>query len=117
MRASLASARFDLSGSRARLKLRVRAREYVAVGSLIRGGKRVVRRRTKGYAPGRRTLAFPIGRGLAGKRIAVKLTLEDGQGNVKALTRKQAVPRFERSRRPLRKVRGFPVESVAMDDH
>jgi hypothetical protein len=33
-----------------------------------------------------------VGRGLTGKRIAVKLTIEDGQGNVKTLTRKVRIP-------------------------
>jgi hypothetical protein len=94
VRASLASAHFDLGGAKARLNLLVRAREYVAVRGLLRSGGRapVKRRRAKGYAPGRRTLAFPIGRRLAGKRIVVKLKVEDGQGNVKALTRKLEVP-------------------------
>jgi hypothetical protein len=92
VRASLVSARFDLSRPRARLRLRVRAREYVALRGLARKGKRVVRRRTRRYAPGRRSLVLPIGRGLAGKRIAVKLTLEDGQGNLKTLARKLKVP-------------------------
>ena len=91
--ASLASVRFDPRGSRSRLKVRVKAREYVALrGVLKRGKKALAKRRTKGYAPGERTLAFPIGRGLAGKRIAVKLTMEDGQGNVKTFTRRVKVP-------------------------
>ena len=91
--ASLASVHFDLSGSKARLKVRIKAREYVAVSGVLRRGKQArAKRRTKGYAPGKRTLAFPIGQSLAGKRIAVKLTVEDGQGNVKTLTRKLEVP-------------------------
>jgi hypothetical protein len=91
--ASLASTHFDLSGSKALLKARVKAHEYVAVSGVLRRGKKVrAKRRTKGYAPGKRTLAFPVGQGLAGKRIAVKLTVEDGQGNVKTLTRKLEVP-------------------------
>ena len=91
--ASLASAHFDLSGSKDRLKTRVRANEYVAVSGVLRRGKHIrATRRTKGYAPGKRTLAFPIGHRLAGKRIVVKLTVEDGQGNLKALTRKLRVP-------------------------
>ena len=91
--ASLASVHFDLSGSKARLKVRARAREYVAVSGVLQRAKKVrAKRRTKGYAPGKRTLAFPVGRSLAGRRIAVKLTMEDGQGNVKALTRKVRVP-------------------------
>ena len=61
-------------------------------GVLRRGKKVRAKRRTKGYASGKRTLAFPVGQGLAGKRIAVKLTVEDGQGNVKTLTRKLEVP-------------------------
>ena len=91
--ASLASTHFDLSGSKALLKARVKAREYVAVSGVLRRGKKVrAKRRTKGYAPGKRTLAFPVGHGLAGKRVVVKLTVEDGQGNVKAITRKLEVP-------------------------
>ena len=91
--ASLASTHFDLSGSKALLKARVKAHEYVAVSGVLRRGKKVrAKRRTKGYAPGKRTLAFPVGQGLVGKRIAVKLTVEDGQGNVKTLTRKLEVP-------------------------
>ena len=91
--ASLASLRFDLGGAKARLKARVQAREYVAVsGRLLRGKRGWARRSAKGYAPGKRTLAFPIGHGLAGTRIAVELTVEDGQGNVKTLTRKSRVP-------------------------
>ena len=91
--ASLASVHFDLSGSKARLKVRIKAREYVAVSGVLQRGKKArAKRRTKGYAPGKRTLAFPIGHGLAGKRIAVKLTVEDGQGNVKTLTRELEVP-------------------------
>lgn len=91
--ASLASVHFDLSGAKARLKARVEAREYVAVSGLLRHGKRsLAKRRTDGYAPGKRTLSFPVGRGLTGKRIAVKLTIEDGQGNVKTLTRKVRIP-------------------------
>jgi hypothetical protein len=91
--ASLASAHFDLGGSKARLKVRIKAREYVAVSGVLQRGKKArAKRRTKGYAPGKRTLAFPIGHGLAGKRIAVKLTVEDGQGNVKTLTRELEVP-------------------------
>jgi hypothetical protein len=91
--ASLASTHFDLSGSKALLKARVKAREYVAVSGVLRRGKKVrAKRRTKGYAPGKRTLAFPVGHGLAGKKMAVKLTVEDGQGNVKTLSRKLEVP-------------------------
>ena len=91
--ASLASIHFDLSGSKALLKVRVKAREYAAIRGVLKRGKKVrAKRRTKGYAPGKRTLAFPIGRSLAGKRIAVKLKMEDGQGNVKWLTRKPKVP-------------------------
>ena len=91
--ASLASTHFDLSGSKALLKARVKAREYVAVSGVLRRGKKArAKRRTKGYAPGKRTLAFPVGRNLAGKKIGVKLTVEDGQGNVKTLTRKLEVP-------------------------
>ena len=92
--ASLASVHFDLSGSEALLKTRVKAREYVAVSGILRRGKKArAKRRTKGYAPGKRTLAFPIGQSLAGKAITVKLTVEDGQGNVKTLTKKLKVPR------------------------
>ncbi len=91
--ASLASAHFDLSGSQARLKVRVKAREYAAVSGVLRRGKKArAKRRTKGFAPGKRALAFPISHGLAGKRIAVTLTVEDGQGNVKTLARKLRVP-------------------------
>ena len=91
--ASLASTHFNLRGSKARLKLRVKAGEYVAVSGVLRRGKKALaKRRTKGYAPVKRTLAFPIGHGLAGKRIAVKLTVEDGQGNVKTLSLKLEVP-------------------------
>src|SRR5262245_25412089 len=92
--ASLASTHFDLSGSDALLKARVKAREYVAVsGALRRGKKTRAKRRTKGYAPGKRTLAFPVAAGLAGRRIAVKRTVEDAQGNVKKVSRKLRVPR------------------------
>lgn len=91
--ASLASVHFDLGGSKVRLRVRVKAREYVAVSGVLRRGKKArANRRTKDYAPGKRTLAFPIGQSLAGKRIAVKLTMEDGLGNVKALTRRLTVP-------------------------
>jgi len=90
--ASLGSLGFD-RGAKARLRARVKAREYVAVSGLLRHGKRTLsRRRTKGYAPGKRTLSFPVGRRLAGKRVAVKLTVEDGQGNVRTLARKTQVP-------------------------
>src|SRR5262245_38024854 len=92
--ASLASTHFDLSGSKARLKARVKAREYVAVRGVVKRGKKArAKRRTKGYAPGKRTLTFPIGDKLSGKRVTVKLTVEDGQGNVKTLSRKLEVPR------------------------
>ena len=92
--ASLAATHFDLSGYKVLLKARVKAHEYVAVSGVLRRGKKArAKRRTKGYAPGKRTLAFPIGHGLAGKRIALKLTVEDGQGNVKTLSRKLEVPR------------------------
>lgn len=91
--ASLAFAHFDPSGSKTRLKVRVKAREYVAVSGLLRRGKQPqAQRHTKGYAPGMRTLTFPIGHGLAGKRIALKLTVEDGQGNMKVLNRRLEVP-------------------------
>ena len=71
----------------------MKAREYVAVSGQLRRGKSTrAKRRTKGYAPGKRTLAFPVAKGLAGKRIAVKLRLEDGQGNVKTITRKLRAP-------------------------
>jgi hypothetical protein len=91
--ASLASVHFDLSGAKARLKARVKAHEYAAVGGALQHGKRsLVRRRTDGYAPGKRTLSFPVGQRLAGKRVAVKLTVEDGQGNTKTLTRKVRIP-------------------------
>jgi hypothetical protein len=90
--ASLATTHFDLSGSKALLKARVTAHEYVAVSGVLRHGKARAKRRTKGFAPGKRTLTFPVGQGLAGKRIAVKLTVEDGEGNVKTLTRKLEVP-------------------------
>ncbi len=90
--ASLASVHFDLSGQ-ARLKARVKAREYVAVSGVLRRGKQArAKRRTKGYAPGKRTLSFPIAHRLAGKRVTVKLTMEDGQGNLRTLTRKLRVP-------------------------
>jgi hypothetical protein len=88
-----ASVHFDLSGAKARLKTRVKAHEYVAVSGVLRHGKRsLAKRRTDGYAPGKRTLSFPVGRRLAGKRIAVKLTVEDGQGNARTLTRKVRIP-------------------------
>lgn len=91
--ASLASVHFDLSGAKARLKARVKAREYVAVSGLLRHRKRsLAKRRTGGYAPGKRTLSFPLGRRLTGKRVAVELTVEDGQGNVRTLTRKVRIP-------------------------
>jgi hypothetical protein len=95
--ASVASTHFDLSGSPGLLKARVKGREYVAVRGVLRRGKRALaKRRTKGYAPGKRTLAFPVGRKLSGKRIAVKLALEDGEGNLKTLSRKVEVPRRAR---------------------
>ncbi len=91
--ASLASVHFDLSGAKARLKARVKAHEYVAVSGVLRHGKRsLASRRTDGYAPGKRTLSFPVGQRLAGKRVAVKLTIEDGQGNARTLTRKVRIP-------------------------
>ncbi len=91
--ASLASLHFDLRGTQARLKARIKAREYVAVSGVLRRGKQArASRRTKGYAPGKRTLSFPIGHRLAGKRVTVKLTVVDGQGNVRTLTRKVRVP-------------------------
>ncbi len=92
--ASLASIHFDRSGSKDLLKVRVKAREYVAVSGVLRRGKKAqAKRRTKGYAPGKRTLAFSIGKSLAGKPIAVKLKMEDGQGNVKTLSKKLRAPR------------------------
>ncbi len=91
--ASLVSVHFDLSGAQARLKARVKAREYVAVSGVLRRGKKALANsRTKGYAPGKRTLSFLIGHRLAGERVTVKLTVEDGQGNVRTLTRKLRVP-------------------------
>ena len=91
--ASLAATHFDLSGSKALLKARVKAHEYVAVRGVLRRGKKVRRSAApRAMRPGKRTLAFPVGHGLAGKKIAVKLTVEDGQGNVKTLTRKLEVP-------------------------
>jgi hypothetical protein len=91
--ASLVSVHFDLSGTKARLKARVKAHEYVAVSGLLRHRKRALaKRRTDGYAPGKRTLSFPLGRRLAGSRVAVRLDLEDGQGNVKTLARKVRIP-------------------------
>lgn len=91
--ASLASVHFDRSGAKALLKARVKGREYVAVSGQLRLRKRALaKRRTKGYAPGKRTLSFPVGGRLDGKLVAVKLSVEDGQGNVKTLTRKVRVP-------------------------
>jgi hypothetical protein len=91
--ASLASTHFDLSGSRALLKARVKAHEYLAVSGVLRRGKKALaKRHTKGFAPGKRTLAFPVAHRLAGKRVVVKLTMEDGQGNVRKLSRKLDVP-------------------------
>jgi hypothetical protein len=91
--ASLASTHFDRSGSTALVKARIQAREYAAVAGVLRRGKKTLaKRHTKGYAPGKRTLAFPVGNRLAGKRVVVKLTVEDGQGNVKKFGRKLSVP-------------------------
>ena len=91
--ASLASTHFDLSRARPLLKVRVRAREYVAMSARLIAHRRVLdQESTAGYAPGKRSLALPVGRRHLGGRVKVRLSLEDGQGNLKVLTRKVEVP-------------------------
>ena len=58
--ASLASVHFDLSGSKARLKARVKAREYVAVSGVLRRAKKArAKRRTKGDGAGQANPRLP----------------------------------------------------------
>ena len=74
---------FDLSVLQGPPEGAGQAREYVAVAACRARQEGPSRPSHQGLCAGKRTLAFPIGQGLAGKQIAVKLTREDGQGNVK----------------------------------
>lgn len=93
VKASLASPRFDLRRKRPRLRARVAADEYVAVRGRVLAGKRVrAKRRTKGFARGKRSLILPVDDDAAGKIVTLELTVEDAAGNVQTLTRKLRVP-------------------------
>ncbi len=75
------------------MKIKASGGEYVSVaGELLKGAKRVARSAPKGYRPGPRRLFFKLGDGLAGRKLKVRVTAEDGEGNVTVLERKLRVP-------------------------
>lgn len=91
--ARFAGSRFDLSGRRARLRLRVEAGEYAALSARLLDGKKAVsKRRTKGFAPGKRALKLPVPSRLEGERLAAEIVIEDGEGNTRTVRRKLRVP-------------------------
>lgn len=91
--AELARARFDGSGRRDLVKVRVRAGEYVAVSArLTTGDGTWAERATKGYAPGKRSLKLPVRSVLAGRRVVVRALAEDGEGNVASFKRIVRIP-------------------------
>lgn len=91
--AELAKARFDGSGKRDLVKVRVEAGEYVAVSAALATGERIrAERATAGYAPGKRSLKLGVGAALAGKRATVAVSAEDGEGNVRSFRRKLRIP-------------------------
>lgn len=67
---------------RPRIKIRVRAREYVRVTWKLFSGKRLLRKRTtRGWAPGLRRFTIPISRKVAIGTHRVVVRVEDGEGN------------------------------------
>lgn len=89
-------ARPSVVGRGSRLKIKASGGEYVSVaGELLKGAKRVGRSVPEGYRPGPRRLFFKLGDGLAGRRLTVRVTAEDGEGNVTVLQRKLRVPRAD----------------------
>ncbi|MGZ5322264.1 MAG: hypothetical protein ACXWFN_12575 [Solirubrobacterales bacterium] len=89
-------ARPSVVGHGSRLKVKASGGEYVSVaGELLKGAKRVGRSVPKGYRPGPRRLFFKLGDGLAGRKLKVRVTAEDGEGNVTVLQRKLRVPRAD----------------------
>lgn len=91
--AKLAVARIDASKARPLLRIRVASGEYTAVSARARRGKRVVEEAaTAGYAPGKRSLKLPLSASLAGKRVSVEVSAEDGEGNLRTFKRKLRLP-------------------------
>jgi hypothetical protein len=89
--AKLAKPRVARSGRRVKTKLS--AGEYVSVvAELVRGKKRAGRTAPPGYRPGARSLSFKLGRKLAGRKLRLKATVTDGEGNVTILRRRLKVP-------------------------
>jgi hypothetical protein len=86
-------ARAALIARGTKVKIKASGGEYVAFeGELLRGKKRIGRDSPKGYRPGPRRLHFKLGEALAGKKLTLRVTAEDGEGNVRVLERSFTAP-------------------------
>jgi hypothetical protein len=92
--AKVKRARINRNGTR--LKLKVSGGEYVrVVADLLKGRKRLAHRAHSRYRPGTQGFTFALGERLAGKKLKLRVTAEDGEGNVVVLKRKLQVPRAD----------------------
>jgi hypothetical protein len=93
VRAKLAKTRFDLSGRKPLLRVRVQAGEYTAVTvGLLTGKKMRAKRSTRGYAPGKRSVKVLLPGALSDRRVVAQISIEDGEGNVKTVRRRLQAP-------------------------
>jgi protocatechuate 3,4-dioxygenase beta subunit len=91
--AALVSRRFIRSAERRELLLGLKAGERIAADAeLVRSGKAVAHKRIAALAPGRRTLAVPIGTATAAGPAQLRLTLTDRVGNVRTIRERVRVP-------------------------